>query len=70
MNGVIGVVSTYQLYFLFIYMYYYMSNSSPVELAKSMFCGMDDVLWLILVLWHVLSRNPPGATLAPLGKLF
>ena len=37
---------------------------SPVELSKSMFCGMDDVLWLILVLWHVLSRNPPGATLA------
>ena len=34
------------------------------------FCGMDDVLWLILVPWHVLSRNQPGATLAPLGKLF
>ena len=33
-----------------------------------MFFGMDDVLWLILVLWHVLSKNQPGATLAPLGN--
>ena len=35
---------------------------SPVEVQKSMFCGMDDVLGLILVLWLVLSRNQPGAS--------
>jgi len=33
-----------------------------------MFRGMDDVLWLIMILWDVLSKNQPGATLAPLGK--
>ena len=31
---------------------------------------MDDVLWLILILWGVPNRNQPGATLAPLGGIF
>ena len=31
---------------------------------------MDDVLRLIMVLRDVLSRNQPGATLAPLGGDF
>ena len=37
---------------------------------SSMFRGMDDVLWLILVLRDVLGRNQPDATLAPLGGMF
>ena len=35
-----------------------------------MFRGIDDVLWWILVIWYVLSRNQVGATLAPLGIIF
>ena len=35
----------------------------------SVFRGMDDVLWLILVLDGVISRNQPVATLAPLGAI-
>ena len=31
--------------------------------SSSVFRGMDDVLWLILVLGDILSRNQPGATL-------
>lgn len=45
-------------------------SPSPVEFLISMFRGMNDVLWLIMVLWHILSRNQPGATLAPLGEIF
>ena len=37
--------------------------------SPSVFRGMDDVLWVILILWYVLSQNQPGATLAPLGKI-
>ena len=39
-----------------------------MEFEKSMFRGMDDVLWLIMILWDVLSKNQPGATFSPLGK--
>ena len=37
---------------------------------SSVFRGMGDVLWLSMVLRDVLSRNQPGATLAPLGGIF
>jgi hypothetical protein len=43
---------------------------SPVEIEKSVFCGMHDVLWLIMLLNHVLSKNQMGATLVPLGNNF
>ena len=44
------------------------STISPVDFDKSMFRSMDDVLWLILILWDVPSKNHPGATLAPLAE--
>ena len=49
----------------FFIMYY-----SPVEFDQSVFRGMDDVLWLILILWDFPSRNQPDATVAPLGGFF
>ena len=30
-----------------------------VDFYKSMFCGMDDVLWLILIPWDVPIKNQP-----------
>ena len=44
-------------------------GDSPVYFDKSVFRGMDDVLWLIVILWDVPSRNQSGATLAPLGEI-
>ena len=45
--------------YIMINMFY---NYSPVDLDRSMFRGrgMDDVLWLILILWDVPSRNQLG----------
>ena len=37
---------------------------------QSVFRGMDDVLWLMLILWDVSSRKQLGATLALLGGIF
>ena len=42
----------------------------PVDSLKSLLCGMDDVLLLILVLRHVRNKNQPGATFAPSRKMF